>query len=278
VILGLHVKHDELLLAIRSGDENCEFRRCNVNWTESTDRRVRGYIWDRVDEISRKAYLEAASMALVLPASVSLVKKIQMDKKLEDEIPGYRKWRAGIELPGDQGLFSYGFIPSTDRPDDGRSELIFFALAADYLRRMFRAIVKEDDSREIQFIPEQLGLARLASRSASDREQIALVHFDRGTAVVVITRSGQFFRGRYFRIGGGNAEDVAVDIETFLLSFAGSEELFPLIVTGSVDSFKTSWSPILPAFLAERDLEFSSVWGVTEFVSGGGRCELQAGL
>ena len=277
MILGLLLRSDELLLAIRSGDDRWEFRRCDVNWTESTDDAARGYIWDRLDNDLRIAYQEADTLAVALPASECMVKQVELEKKVEDEIPGYRKWRAGIELPGEPDLFGYGFIPSMQDSDRGRSEMVFFAVPADFLHGLTQALIRENDSREIQFVPEQIGLAWLALKSAADYSQLALAHFDREHAVVIILRDGRFFKARYFGSGNGNNEEVAVDIETFLLSMAGHDESLPLIVTGSPGRLKIDWNPRVPAFLDERELEFSSVWGITEFITRGGRCELQVG-
>jgi hypothetical protein len=277
VILGLLLRSDELLLAIRSGDDRWEFRRCDVNWTESTDDAARGYIWDRLDNDLRRVYQEADTLAVALPASECMVKRVEIAGKPEDEIPGYRKWRAGIELPGDSDLFAHGYLPSTEDPGRGKSEMAFFAAPADYVQRLTRTLIRENDTRVIQFVPEQIGLAWLALKSATDYNQLALAHFDLDYAVVIIIRDGRFCKARYFRSGDGNNEEVAVDIETFLLSVAGHDESLPLIVTGSVDRLMIDWSPGVPAFLDEREMEFSSVWGVTEFITRGGRCELRAG-
>jgi hypothetical protein len=275
VILGLLLKSDEFLLTIRLSNDSWEFRRCVVEQNEPGESPGSGRIWDRADDDIRKAYLEADTLAVALPASACMIKRMEIDKKLEDEIPGYRKWRAGMELPGDPEQFRYGFIPNTEVSGD-KSEVIFFAVPADYLQRLTNAAIREGDSREIRFLPEQTALAEFALKSARDYSQVALAHFDRQCAVMIVLRDGRFFKGRYFQFGDGGNDEIAVDIETFMLSVASPDESLPLIVTGSADGFETSWSPILPTFLERRYLEFSSVWGITEFISRGGRCELQA--
>ncbi len=275
MILGLLLKGDEFLLTIRSSDDSCEFRRSNLNWVDSRETSGRGYIWDLVSDDLKNAYAEADTLAVTLPASACMVKRIVIEKRLEDGIPEYREWRAGIELPGGSERFGYGFLPSMKDPGGVRSETVFFAVPIGYLQRLTRAVIGENDSREICIMPEQAGLAELASRSARDYSQVALAHFDRQYAVVIVIRDGRFYGGRYFRSSEQDLDEISVDIETFMLSVAPSDESCPLIVTGLADSFKTSWSPILPAFLEEPYLEFSSVWGITEFISKGGRCELQ---
>lgn len=277
MILCLLPKRNELLAAIRRENDNWEFRRCEVHWNETEDKSGSGYIWDEVDDDLRKVYLEAETLALAVPASMCLVKRIVVTKMSENAGPGYGKWRAGIELPGGADSYSYGFMPLMKDSGDDRSEVILTAVSAEYLRRLNRAVSGKSESREVQFVPEYLGLAELAGKSAGDCDQVGLVHFDHQGAVVVILRDSGFFKGRYFRIVEGGLDETVVDIEVFLLSVSRSGESFPLILTGSGVRTGITWNPILPAFLGETDLDFSSVWGVTEFIAGGGRCELRAG-
>jgi hypothetical protein len=281
VILSILLKRNHLLLAVHKGDdEPPEFYRYDVIGRESGADVSQGYIWDQTGETAKRFYLDASRIAVVLPASVIMAKRIELDNQLNDRIPDYKKWRAGIQLPGDPDLYSYGFIHLMKSFDGKKIETIFFASPAAHVRHLTQALFRADDTRAVELFPEHVGLIRVLDKSigTGDIPQAALVHCGEDGVVVVFVKDGRFYNGRYFPVGSQNREGLSIDIETYLLSLSDPDESLPLVITGSAEDFKTDWSPIIPAFLNVQDLDFSSVWGAAEFVFAGGKCELSAAL
>lgn len=279
MILSILLKRNHLLLAIHKGDRGSpEFYRYDVTWRESGVDISQGHIWDQTGETAERFYLDAGRIVVVLPASVCMARRMELDNQLNDRIPDYRKWRAGIQLPGDPDLYSYGFIQLMKSYDGKKTETIFFASPAVWVRRLARALFRADDTREVELVPEHVGLTKVIDKSigSSDIPQATIAHCDNDGVVVVFVKDGRFYNGRYFPIGPQTREGLSIDIETYLLSLSDPDESLPLVITGSAEDFKTAWSPIIPAFLNVQDLDFSSAWGSAEFVFAGGKCELSA--
>ena len=279
MILSVLLKRSSLFLMAHRGDEGPpEFHRYDVTWKDSDTDLSRGCIWDRTDDTARKLCVDARKIVVVIPASVCMARKIELDNQLIDKIPDYKNWRAGIQLPGDLSMYCYGFIPLTRSFDGGKIETFFFAAPAVVVKRLTKALSGANDTRKIELFPEHIGLVKVAEKSlgTDDIPQAALIHCDAEGMVVVFIRDGRFHNGRYFPVTSGNREELSTDIETYLLSLSSPDESLPLVITGSAENFKTDWSPIIPAFLNVQDLDFSPVWGLAEFVHTGGKCELSA--
>jgi hypothetical protein len=279
VILAIMIKKNRLLLTVHKGDaESPEFYRYDVALRDSDTDLSRGYIWDQTNETARRLYADAGRITVALPASVCMAKRMELDNKLDGKIPDYKKWRAGIQLPLDQSIYSYGFIPLMKSFDKKRIETVFFAVPAELLKRLTRALVMVDDGRVLELFPEHIGLVKVLEKSlgTGDIPQAALIHCDDEGVVAVFVKDGRFFKCRYFPLDPQNREGLAIDIETYLLSLTSPDESLPLVITGSAENFKTDWSPIIPAFLNVQDLDFSPVWGLAEFVFAGGECTLSA--
>lgn len=281
MILSVLLKKDHLFLAAHRGDEDQpEFYRYEVTWGESGDDLSRGHIWDQTDETARKLYIDAGRIVIILPASACMAKRMELDNQLDDTIPDYRKWRAGIQLPGDLSMYCYGFIPLLRSFDSKKIETIFFAMAAASGKRLTQALFRADDARAVEMFPEQIGLVKILEKSLGkdDISQAALIHNDDEGVVAVFLKDGRFYCCRYFPVSSQNIEELSIDVETYLLSLSSPDESLPLVITGSAENFKTDWSPIIPSFMNVQDLDFSSVWGLAEFVFAGGECELSAAI
>ena len=273
------LKKDRLLLTVhRGGAESPEFYRYDTALKDSDTDLSRGYIWDQTNETARKLYADAGRITVAIPASICMAKRMELDNQLDDKISDYKKWRAGIQLPADLSLYSYGFIPLMKSFDNKRIESVFFAVPAELLKRLTRALVRVDDGRTLELFPEHISLVKVLEKSlgTGDIPQAALIHCDDEGVVAVFVKDGRFFKCRYFPLDPQKREELAVDIETYLLSLTSPDESLPLVITGSAQNFKTDWSPIIPAFLNVQDLDFSPVWGLAEFVFAGGECALSA--
>lgn len=273
------LKKDRLLLTVHRGEkESPEFYRYDVSLGDSDTDQSSGYIWDQTDETGRRLYADAGRIAVALPASICMAKKMELENKPDDEISDYKKWRAGIQLPVDQNMYRYGFIPLTKSFDNKRIESVFFAVPAELFKRLTRALVKIGERRSVELFPEHIGLVKVLERSlgTGDIPQAALIHCNDDGVVAVFVKDGRFFKCRYFPLDLQNREGLAIDIETYLLSLTSPDESMPLVITGSAENFKTDWSPIIPAFLNVQELDFSPVWGLAEFVFAGGECTLSA--
>ena len=207
-----------------------------------------------------------------------MAKRMELDDRLNERIPDYKKWRTGIQLPGNPNLYGYGFIHLMKSFDGKKIETIFFAAPGAHVRKLTQALFRADDTRTMELFPEHIGLVKVIEKSlgSDDIPQAALIHCNDEGVVAVFVKDGRFYNGRYFPVNPQNREDLSVDIETYLLSLSNPDESLPLVITGSAENFKTDWSPIVPAFLNVRDLDFSPVWGLAKFVFAGGRCELSA--
>ncbi len=279
MILSILLKRNHLLLTVHKGDEEAPgFFRYDVAWRESGIDSSPGCIWDQTDETARRLYVDASRIIVVLPASVCMAKRMELDNHLNDKIPDYKRWRAGIQLPGDLSVYCYGFIPLMRSFDSSKIETMFFAAPAALVKRLSQALFRANDTRMVELFPEHIGLVKVIEKSigTDDIPQAALIHCDDQGVVAVFVKDGRFYNGRYFPVSPQNREELSIDIETYLLSLSSPDESLPLVITGSAENFKTSWSPIVPAFLNVRDLDFSAVWGLAEFVFAGGECELSA--
>jgi hypothetical protein len=151
-------------------------------------------------------------------------------------------------------------------------------MAAASVKRLTQALFRADDARAVEMFPEHIGLVKILEKSLGkdDISQAALIHNDDEGVVAVFLKDGRFYCCRYFPVSSQSREEFTSDIETYLLSLSSPDESLPLVVTGSAENFKTDWSPIIPSFMNVQDLDFSSVWGLAEFVFAGGECELSA--
>lgn len=279
MILSILLKRNHLFLTIYKGDDEPPgFYRYDVAWRESGADVSHGYIWDQTDETAKRFYLDAGRIVIALPASVCVAKRMELDDQLNERIPDYKKWRTGIQLPGNPNLYSCGFIPLMRSFDGRKIQTIFFAAPGYHVKRLIQALFRANDTRTIELFPEHIGLVKVIEKSlgTDDIPQAALIHCDDDGLVAVFVKDGRFYNGRYFPVSPQNREELSIDIETYLLSLSNPDESLPLVITGSAENFKTSWSPIIPACLNVQDLDFSPVWGLAKFVFTGGRCELSA--
>ncbi len=268
-----------MFLTVHNGDkESPKFYRHDVTWKESGIESSQGYIWDQTNEIARRLYIDASRIIVVLSASTCMAKRMELDNEPGDKISDYKKWRAGIQLPGDLSMYCYGFIPLLRSYDSRKIETVFFATPAVIVKQLTQALIRADDKRTLELFPEHIGLVKVIEKSLGkdDIPQAALVHCSDEGAVAVFVKDSRFYSGRYFPVSSQNGQELSTDIETYLLSLSSLDESLPLVITGSADNFKTDWSPIIPSFLSLQDLDFSPVWGLAEFVFAGGECELSA--
>ncbi len=238
-----------------------------------------GYLWDTLPDQAGDLYLNASKIALAIPASSCFVKRIEIEKKMEESIPDFLKWRADLELPGDISGYIYGFIPIRRSFDGQRTESFFFAVPESKAGPLIHGFFGPDDKERMVVLPEHVGFGKVIEKSLGkdDIPQAALVHCPPDGAVAVFVKDSRLYHGRYFPLDPARADELSIDIETYLLSLVDPTESTPMILTHSSPDFITDWSPIVPVFMNIQDLDFISAWGAAEYIALGGKCVLSAG-
>ncbi len=266
--LGITLLEDRLLLAYHYGiARGPEF----VSFELKAKDEQPGWVWRATDSEAFESFKRAERAILALPAGSSYLKRIEVDGKYSKEQPDYLKWLASTQLPGELENFSYGFVPLRESFDNRSLEMLFFASPSKVVDRLLTGLKTDFESIPPALLPEQVGLVRVVEKSISkdDIAQAGIVNFGFDGAAAVYIHDGRFNHCRYFAHPPDCKEDLSIDIETYFLSRADATESLPLIVTGFTGEFKTSWSPIVPAFMGIHHLEFAAAWGVADFHSAG---------
>jgi hypothetical protein len=267
VNLGISVLDDRLLLVSHQGhDKSPEFEKYDFKQKRDS-RSSLGLIWDLVDISAGDAYLTADRLVLSIPASICYLKRLEIDSDLIENYPDYLEWLACTLLPGKVAQYKYEFISAGRSYDETRLEMIFTAVPIGPLNELFQSLKINDDAREIIAIPEQLGLIKALEKSFSndDIPQAGIVNCNSLGAAIVLLKNSRFYHSRFFPIHQDHADELAVDIETYLLSQIDSSDPMPLLVTGLPELFKTSWTPLHPSYLPVHNLEFTAAWGALEY-------------
>ncbi len=272
-MLGVSIKGNAVYVTRRDGDGTLYHRLETGSGIISGEN-----IWDRAGDELKEAYAAAALMALAVPGSRCLAKRIELDDRMNGEKDDYRRWRAGLELPDDPDKFIYGFLPVSRRFDSVKSEMIFYAAPKTEIEKSSASVFAGRAPESCLLIPEQLALTEVLRESISkdDISQAAIVSVDDDGAVAVIMRDNRYHHSRSFEFSGLRKNEFGLDLETYLLSRKTEDEELPLVVLGSTGELKLDWSPVVPVFLGIDKLDYAVSWGVCEFALAGGRCELSA--
>jgi hypothetical protein len=270
VILGVSILGDKFLLALHhGGNREPEFMSFTHGIGDIFHDVSDKSIWQISGEATGDYVAKADKIFFSIPSSLCYLKNIEIDQKSAEGNPEYFDWLASIQLPGDLSFYRYEFLPLRTSFDGSRVEMIFFAAPAKQLATVLRALRPDDESRSIRALPEQLGLVRVIEKSLAkdDIPQAGVVNFENAGASAVYMKGGRFAHCRFFSKLPALLGDLPSDVETYFLSRADSAESLPLIITGLPGDFKTSWSPIVPAFMGIHNLEYAGAWGVADYMS-----------
>jgi len=268
MILGVSILSDRLLLALHHGGKRePEFTSLSHGLGDMFHDVSDRSIWQILGEATADHVAKADKIVFSVPSSLSYLKNIEIDQKSAEGDQGYFDWLASTQLPGDLSFYKYEFLPLRTSFDGSRVEMIFFAAPAKQLANVLQALRPDDESRLIRALPEQLGLVRVIEKSLAkdDIPQAGIVNFENAGASAVYVKSGRFDHCRFFSKLPAPLGDLPTDVETYFLSRADSAESLPLIITGLPGDFKTSWSPIVPAFMGIHNLEYAGAWGVADY-------------
>jgi hypothetical protein len=279
MIIGLSRTKKKVFLTVRvEGEKAPMFFQIDLAEEGSGEGGEAGLFWDSADETIKRMLRDSKSIFVSVPAAICMTKRMELDDKLYVQQPDYTRWLAGIQLPGDQSNYRYGFIPIMKSYDGARTWAVFYAGSRGEFERFSRALLGDRPSGKIVMIPEQIALAEVLRESLGkdDISQAAIFNIAGDYAVAVLMKDNGFYHSRLFRYRPDGAEELAVDLETYLLSHKSPEEPLPLVITGATDMISTGWNPVIPVFLKMKDLDYAISWGISEFIVAGGRCELPA--
>lgn len=276
MILGIDIRDNEALITSREEmEERPGFHRFEFD-IGILENGSAGSIWEFADRDIKDAFDRAEIIALNIPASICLAKRMEFEASPGFENSDYLKWRASIQLPGDLNDYEYGFIPLLKTYDGSRTETLFFASPRMMAGKLKSAVFVDKPAENTLIIPEQIALSELLKKSVGkdDLSQAAIVNIGDGYIVVAFIRDNRYFRGRTFLAPFTDRDNLALDIQTYLLSLKSFDEQLPLVIMGDTRELRFDWSPMVPIFLNIEDLDFGVSWGLSEFVVMGGRCEL----
>jgi hypothetical protein len=262
--LGIFIFDGKMFFALHKGNDEPEFATYEI--AAPNDESVSS-LWDKVDGEALKTFQAAETVILSVPSTSCYLKRLETDGKLIENSPSFLEWLASVHLPGELSDYHYGFLPLRESFDSSMMEMILYAAPAAPLERLIKSLSLPDDSRHIIEMPEQLGLVRVLEKSLGkdDISQAGIINCDDRGAIVVYVRDGRYNHSRYFAIPPEQTGELSTDIETYLLSRADSSESLPLVITGNPKGLKTSWSPIVPAFIGIHNLEYAGAWGVVDY-------------
>jgi hypothetical protein len=270
MILGVSFLHDRLLLALHFGAEKGpEFLSFPVDLSRIPGSPPEKSAWQSLGEEAAAHARNAEKVVFSIPSPLCYLRKVEIDRELTEESKTYFDWLASTQLPGDISSYSFEFLPLRKSFDGSMMEMVFFAAPVGQLNNALQALRLDDESQQIRALPEQLGLVRVIEKSLArdDIPQAGIVNFEKAGASAVYVKSGRYDHCRFFSKHPNLPGDLPTDVETYFLSRADSSESLPLVITGSPEEFKTSWSPIVPAFMGIHHLEYAGAWGVADYVS-----------
>jgi len=279
MILAVSIREDKILLAARdSVGSEPSFHQFEVPEDFFDEKFEPGAIWEWAEEEISTLYARADNIVLGLPASNCLVKLFEIDCIQDKANTDYRHWKAHVQLPGPLSDYEYGYLSIGKSFDGTKEESIFFAVPAERARLYKSAFVDEGFKGTVTFVPENAAFTELIKRSIDKEDifQAAAAHFEKSYCLVVFLRDNRFFGTRVFNTEGVDPADTAVEIQTFLLSMAVSDEACPLIITGKTEYAKLSWTPTVTPFLDIKNYDYCVVWGLSELAVIGGLCESSA--
>lgn len=265
--LGISVFDDRLLLVCHYGaDRPPEFGKY-IFKRKPDPQSNPGHLWDFVDVAAGDAYLTADRLVLSVPASICYLRRLEIDDSLIKDYPDYLDWLACTMIPGDLAQYKYEFISVGENYDGTKLEMIFSAIPITSLNQLYHSLKINNDPRQIIAIPEQLALIKVLEKSlaSDDIPQAGIVNCNSFGAAVVLLKNSKFYQCRFFPIHQDHADELAEDIETYLLSLSDSSDPMPLVITGLSDSFKTNWTPLYSVLPLMHDLEFAAAWGAVEY-------------
>jgi hypothetical protein len=267
MILGVAIENGHLLLAAYSRSNEAQYSSLPLE-KDMLEGRNPESAWEKI-EAARELQRYAEKVVFAIPASRSFLKCLNVGNKIYNEDPQYKEWAAKIHLPGDIAKFRYGFLSLQQSYDLKSIEVLLFAYPALYGERIDALLAGSGPHCPLEFVPEQVGLARVLEKSLSREEhnQAGLVYCTDKGIVAVYIQNGRYVHSRMFPINAERKDETSTDVETYFLSRADSSETFPLVITGYTGCFTTNWSPVVPAFLEIHDLEFASAWGVADLAA-----------
>lgn len=231
-----------------------------------------------IDDSFRKFLEDAEKVAIGIPASKCFVKKLEIDERLKADDREYLRWMASIQIPAPLDKYEFGFIPLTKSYDGSRTETIFYAAPRSALSGFRISEIREMTVADCMLIPEQVGLAHvlIASISDDDIPQAAIVDIDDDFACAVYIRDGRFCHSRLFELFSDDRDECGLEVSAYLMSRSTPDDPLPLVLSGNTGRLGIDWSPVIPAFIGVKDLDYLISWGLSEFVMAGGQCELLA--
>ena len=228
--LGIAVLDDRLLLVSHNGvEKDPDYTQFLFSVRPDFNSPSPGMLWELVDQAARDLSSAADKLILAIPAALCLVKRLIIKGTQVADDPGYSNWLAGTQLPGDLANFHYSFIPLRQSFDSAQSEVLFYATPSGPHARIIAALKRQDDSREVIALPEQLGLVMVLEKSIGreDIPQAGIINCDRNSLAVVYVKDCRFNHWRYFPHKPGRQDELSIDVETYLLSRADATESLP---------------------------------------------------
>jgi len=279
MILAVNIRDNAVFLAARGAqDESPRFFQFDIGMDILGEGIDASSIWNYADDSIKKIYSDAEKIVLGIPAPICFAKRLELDARLYKEKADYRRWQAAVQLPGNPCDYEFGFIPLTNSFNGAKKETVFFAAPLGKIEKLTYAVLLDKAPDSVMKVPEQIALVELLVKSISkdDISQAAIVHVEKSYIVAIVIKDARFYRGRVFLTPTADEGEFVSDIQTFLMSIASADEPLPLLITGRTEEFRIEWSPVIPAFLNIKELDFGISWGLLEFVLTGGRCELSA--
>jgi len=278
---GICIENNMLyLVAKNKGSEKPSFYKSNIRLSISYKDEPGGYIWDRIEnEELKSVFMQADSIALVIPARICFSKKINVDSNLDRNRKEYKAWIAHNQLPGKISDYIYGFIPLVEDRTSNKIETLFYATLSEQFHPLFYAVVDDEDRDRIRLVPEYMSLAVIllnAINTGSDIQAAIINSGESGTAAVLIKR-GSIYSTRYFPLQTGKWGELASALEAYFLSMFDSNKQTEIFVAGGkgLRVFKPDFKAKIR--FNKMPVGFISALGSVEYISAGGRCELPAG-
>jgi len=278
--IGVSIENSTLFLAVDEGNgKKTSFHKSPIKLSKPDNDISSGYIWDQIeDEEFRNLFARAEKIALSIPAEICYTKKISLEPRLTEGEKQYQAWIAAKNLPGDLSKYIYGFIPLDEYDVLNRIVVLFYATLSDHFWPFFYAIIKDESYDRVCLLPEYTGLRFLLRKSLEivGDIQAGMVNVGTGGAATVFISNDRVISNRYLSRGTGDTEELKIDLETYFLSLIDPEKHAVIFIAGKEN---------LPVFSFEGDISikynrmsagFISALGSVEYISAGGKCELQA--
>lgn len=278
--IGVSIENSTLYLVADEGnDKKISFHKTSIKLRKTDNDISSGYIWDQVEDAEFKnTFLGAEKIALSIPAGICYTKKISLETRLTEGEKDYHAWIAGKHLPGDLSKYIYGFIPLAESDVANKIVVLFYATLSDQFWPIFYAVIKDESYDRVCLMPEYTGLSFLLRKSLGTVGDIqaGMVNVGVGGAAALFIRGDRIISNRYLSRRARETEELKTDLETYFLSLIDPEKHADIFIAGKEN---------LPVFDFEGDVSmkynrmsagFISALGSVEYISAGGKCELQA--